>query len=369
MRRFPDWQLFVTVLSEAHSASEVMWHAVDAQHPLTAYDPAAGGRLLRVFQAMDRSLAAMLRTLRRDDTVFVFSLDGMRASHGDLPSIVLLPELLHRERFGTVLLRDPDQLAWRRAGYPPLVPRRGAPWRHDLDRRLVVSNLSRRQRLQRLPIYESARSTATGRRLLERVKRTRLGALGVPIPAESDASPVARAAERQHLDAILFAGIYRPYWARMRAFALPSFGDGYLRINVRGRERDGRVGLDEFDDERRALDALVRSIRDPRSGLPVSDGIDWITGSSAAVLAARPYADGVVRWTRPVDAFEVPGLGMIGPFPLHRTGTHADPGFLWASGPGIEPGRHPNGPALDLPPMILAALDQRSPASAGTPTG
>ena len=60
--------------------------------------------------------------------------------------------------------------------------------------------------------------------------------------------PDERERARLRLDTILFAGNYRPYWPRMRSFALPSFGDAYLRVNVAGRERDGRVAVDDYDE-------------------------------------------------------------------------------------------------------------------------
>ena len=120
MRRFPDWQLFLSVMSEAHSASEIMWHAIAADHPLATFDSGARSRLVRVFRALDEAIGHIADHAPHDATIVVFSLDGMRSSHGDLPSIVLLPELLHRRRFGTRRLRDPDQagLATRRTARP-----------------------------------------------------------------------------------------------------------------------------------------------------------------------------------------------------------------------------------------------------------
>jgi hypothetical protein len=76
--------------------------------------------------------------------------------------------------------------------------------------------------------------------------------------------------------------------------------------------------------------------------------------------------DGIVRWTGPIDAFEHPTLGTIGPFALHRTGTHADGGFVWIAGPGIEPGDGADRSVLDLPPTILRAVD---PDAALPPAG
>ena len=367
MQRFPDWQLFVMVMSESHSASEMMWHGLDPYHPLADYDPEARARLTRVFQAMDRALATMLRVLRPDDTIFVFSLDGIRSSHGDLPSIVLLPELMHRDQIGTPLLHDPDQAAWRRAGCPPLIPRRGSLWRHELDRSLVHQPpRSQVQRLQRTRAYEAARGTPPGRWVVERLKHTPIGAFGIPILPESDERPEAMEAKRDRADEMLFLGNYQPYWHRMRSFVLPTFGDAYLRINLRGRERDGRVAVEEYDDERRRLDALVHACRDARTGEPVAEDVQWLDTLAASDRDDRQYADGVVHWRHPTDAFEHPDLGMVGPFPLHRTGTHHETGFVWAAGPGVMPGDRDDRPVVDLAPTILHALD---PDAALPPSG
>ena len=191
----------------------------------------------------------------------------------------------------------------------------------------------------------TARGTGRpGRRIVETVKRAPLGVLGIPIPRESDASPAEMARWRQGLDDILFIGNYAGYRSRMRTFVLPSFGDGFLRINLEGRERDGLVAIADYDAERRAVDALIGVCRDPRTGAPVAGGIEWFDASTALDPARRPYADGVVAWTHPTDAFEHPIVGTIGPFPLHRTGVHHDVGFLWEAGPTTSPGALTNDP-------------------------
>lgn len=369
MERFPDWSFFATVMSEPHSASEIMWHAMDPSHPLATYDPNARARLVRVFRGIDDALGRLLDTMPEDASLFVFSLDGMRTSHGDLGSIVLLPELMHRRRFGRPLLRDPDQDAWRKAGCPPLVPARGRPWRHDLDDRLVDPGpRSWRQRIQRMPGYEAARLTPPGRRLVERVKGTRLGALGIGIPPESNEAPAVMSSARERADDMLFIGNYQPYRSQMRAFALPTFGDGYLRLNLVGREREGTVSIHEYDAERRAMDALVTACRDARTGEPVVEAIQWLSAQDALDPEGRRYADGIIEWARPTDAFDHPDVGTIGPFPLHRTGTHQGVGFLWASGPGIAAGDLEERSALDLPPTILRLLDRQAPPPpAGVP--
>jgi hypothetical protein len=161
---------------------------------------------------------------------------------------------------------------------------------------------------------------------------------------------------------MLFLGHYQRFWRDMPTFALPTFGDAYLRLNVIGRERHGQVSPAEYDDARRTVDALVAACRDPRTGQSVTDGVEWLEARGAGPAPDRPYADGIVRWTRPTDAFEHPDLGTIGPFPLHRTGVHTGTGFMWAAGPGIDAAMLPGRSVLDLPPTILQAIGQSTPA-------
>jgi len=367
MTRFADWQLFTVVFSEAHSASEMMWHSVDPDHPLAAYDPQALGRLERTFIAIDRAVGAIASSLRPDDTLFLFSLDGMQSSHGDLSSIVLMPELLHRAHFGTPFIEGRDPGAWRHSGFPPVVPRRGVTWRHELDRRLVGAPApSWRDRAQRSRSYTALRLTPPGRAVVERIKGAPLGALGIPIPPESEEDAATIESRHGRADELLFLGNYRPFRSQMRSFVLPSFGDGYLRINLRGRERDGRVAISEYDEERRRLDALVLACRNPRTGHLVADEIEWFDAATALDPERRPYADGIVHWNEPTDAFEHPDIGLIGPFPLHRTGIHAARGFVWASGPEIQPGVSDDRPVLDLAPTILCSAD---PSASLPPSG
>ena len=75
-----------------------------------------------------------------------------------------------------------------------------------------------------------------------------------------------------------------------------------------------------------------------------------------------------MHWTHPADAFEHPELGMIGPFPMHRTGAHHEIGFLWVAGPNVTPGIRDERSVLDLVPTILYAVDpSATPPPSGTP--
>ncbi len=358
--RFP-WELFVTVMSETHSLSEFGWHGIDHEHPLAARRGAHAAALMqRMFRAVDGAIGAIAAGAPSDAVVLVFSLDGIKSSHGDLPSIVLLPELLHRAQFGVPIVRDPDQDAWRAAGYPPVIARSGRPWRPDLDDRLVdrVTSTGLRAGVRKLPGFEKARESRAVRSVLARLRHTHDGALGLPIQREYRDGTAEAERFRESTARMLFVGHYQPYWSRMPAFVLPSFGDGYVRVNLAGRERDGIVARDDYDSALTDVEAIVGACRNPRTGRPVVFDIERVEGDP---FERDRYADLVIRWTEPIDAFEHPEVGTIGPFPLHRTGTHEDGGFLWMTGNGITPGDRGSASVLDLPPTVLALLGRRAP--------
>jgi predicted AlkP superfamily phosphohydrolase/phosphomutase len=361
-----DWDLMLTVMSESHSASEVMWHAVDGEHPLYPYDADARARLERVFGAIDDAIGAIVDSAPPDAAIVVFSLDGMRTNDGDLPSMVLLPELMHRLHFGRGLVRDVDVDAWRRAGCPPVIPPRGRPWRHDLDARLVAP--PRRPWTQVVPGYQALRRTTLGRRMLERMKGQTLGALGVPIPAESPLAPEALDGRRESVDSVQFIDNYRPDRHAMRAFALPTFADSYVRINLAGRDAHGVVPIDEFEAELSSVEAMIRACRDVRTGAPIADRIERIAPDDPFGVRADRYGDLHIEWSGPTDAIEHPDVGTIGPFPFNRTGAHHELGFAWLSGVGLEPAILERRPVRDLPPTLVRLLDDRAPLPpAGVP--
>ena len=367
MRRFPDWELFLSVMSESHSASEIMWQAVASDHPLARFDGRARGRLERVFGAIDAAIGRIVDQAPPDATIVVFSLDGMRGSHGDLPSIVLLPELMHRMHFGSPKLTDLDVDQWRAASCPPVVPARGRPWRLTMDARLV--DPPSHPWTQRLPGYQSARLTAPGRRLLEILKRQRLGAFGIEIPPESTDDPATLEVQLGPADSILFIDNYQSHRHEMRAFVLPTFGDAYIRINLIGREANGVVPVEEFDAECAAVAEMITSCRDVRTGQPIASSIEVLPTDDPLDPSDDRYCDIFVTWSRPIDAIEHPTAGVVGPFPFNRTAAHDARGFAWVAGEGVKPGPVSQvHSVLDLPPTIVKLVDQNAALPpAGTP--
>jgi predicted AlkP superfamily phosphohydrolase/phosphomutase len=149
----------------------------------------------------------------------------------------------------------------------------------------------------------------------------------------------------------------------MKAFALPSFSEGYLRLNVRGRERDGVVDPADYRRTCDEIEALLRQVRNPRTGSPMVRKVVRCRASVDERDPKMPDPDLVVLWTpEAADVVDTP-VGRIGPAPFRRTGSHVERGFLLASGSGIPLGLRVKEPhAIDLTPTILSMMAAPIPA-------
>ena len=74
----------------------------------------------------------------------------------------------------------------------------------------------------------------------------------------------------------------------MPAFALPSFYDGRIRLNLRGRERDGVVDPADYERVCDDIEQLLRECRDPRTGEPVLAAVERVAGDPFAIRAPTP---------------------------------------------------------------------------------
>jgi hypothetical protein len=151
---------------------------------------------------------------------------------------------------------------------------------------------------------------------------------------------------------------YRPAWPRMRSFALPSYADGHVRINVAGRDKAGIVSPDEYDAECERVAKFLLDVTDARTGRPV---VREVLRTRAAALDADPRlpnADLIVAWNdQPVDVVDGPGVGRVGPFPYYRTGGHRHHGFLMIRGPGVPQGHTlDSAETVDFAPTMLDLL-------------
>ena len=347
--RLPDWELFLAVAGEAHGAIEGLWHGVDDGHPLHAHSSAAAAReaLLVIHRALDRMVGELIA--RADGAAIVaFAMGGMGPNYSDVPSMVLLPELLYRHAFGEPLLRIPAEWSSAPAGLPMLDgeerwSRASRAWVPEPDAEPGSAVSERLRSIARglpEPVKAPVRSFLKG-------FRSGLSAGAHGVPRTQPGQPAVR---------------YRRHWPRMRAFALPSFYDGRIRINLEGRERHGLVHPSRYDETCREIEELLRECRNPRTGEPMVEFIERASTRDPLKLSGSE-ADLIVVWRGVAAALEHPRLGLIGPVPLRRTGGHTGPhGVAYLAATGLEAGDYGVRSSFDVAPTIatLLGLEPRS---------
>jgi predicted AlkP superfamily phosphohydrolase/phosphomutase len=334
--RLPDWNLALVVVSEPHSAVEGLWHGVDPTHPLHQMPSAGPARegLLSVYRAVDR-LVGELAEAFPEAALVVFSMGGMGANHSDTASMVLLPELMYRHAFGRTLLRQPDD--WADTDAPPLLGER-QDWAEA-----IRANLDARR---------DGRFTA--RRALTRIGKTlRRGSVPRPEPPE-ESSP------QRSVD-WMPATLYRPHWSAMPAFALPSYYDGRIRINLDGRESAGCVPLSEYEAQCDRIESLLRECRDPATGCGVVEHVERV-GERAPLALCETESDVIVVWKGTFCALEHPTLGRVGPVPYRRPGGHTGPfGMAYVCNAGLKPGDRGIRSSFDVVPTLIELLGEPTP--------
>jgi hypothetical protein len=338
--RLPDWDLGLVVVSEPHSAIEGLWHGVDETHPLHGLPSAGPARdgLVAVYRAVDR-LVDELTGAFTDTAVVVFSMGGMGPNRSDVTSMVLLPELMYRHAFGQPFLRQPD--VWTAVSDigPQLGDQEG--WAEAVN-----ANLS-----PRLPL-QSARRVAA-RLLPEFVKCALRESVGR-----------YRCAEKQparHLISWMPATRYRHYWRWMPAFALPSFYDGRIRINLSGRERTGAVRVSQYETVCDEIEALLYECHDPATGKGAVDYIERTKDRDPLTLGPTE-SDLVVVWKGMACALDHPKLGRVGPIPFRRPGGHTGHfGMAYLYNAGIEAGDRGVRSSFDVVPTVVDLLGEPVP--------
>jgi predicted AlkP superfamily phosphohydrolase/phosphomutase len=90
-------------------------------------------------------------------------------------------------------------------------------------------------------------------------------------------------------------------WGRARAFAVPSDVQGYVRLNLRGRERDGIVDPRDADAVLTELAEGLLSFRD-EAGEPIIDAVERVSDVVDAGACRHQLPDLIVQWTRHANA-------------------------------------------------------------------
>jgi hypothetical protein len=356
--RFPDWDLALIGVSESHSVLEALWHGVDERHPLHHHSSsrAAGDGVHKVYQAIDR-LIGTLTVEFEDATILLFSMHGMGPNHSDVPSMVLLPELLHRYAFGRSFFVQPDSWTLAVDGLPILGEEDSwnvvTPDTRSMQRR-IRDQMVRRTREQAAK-FLSAHVKETMKRML----RGQNGERYSEGPRSPRGEPIVNR-RRTSLE-WMQAARYQPLWAKMPAFALPSYHDGQIRINLQGRERKGIVPLERYDVFCEEMMQILRDCRDPFHGQRAVDDIQRPNCGDPLGLAAS-RADIYVTWNENVLCLEHSDLGRVGPVPFLRTGGHTGHyGMAYLKTDLLGPGDYGTRSSFDVVPTLFRLLNERLP--------
>jgi predicted AlkP superfamily phosphohydrolase/phosphomutase len=162
-------------------------------------------------------------------------------------------------------------------------------------------------------------------------------------------------------------------WVAAPAFSLIADIQGYIRINLRGREAGGMV--EPGEDYDRLCTAIANGFStfvDADTGEPVVESVMRIDQLFSQARRRNNLPDLVVRWAASPAAnhreivssqygsipWPTPGRNPDG-----RSGDHCAEGFLLAAGHAIEPGsRIAEAHILQLAPTVCTLLDVPKPA-------
>ena len=285
LRRYHP-RVFVSVFGESHVAGHYFWRFTDPYHPDHHKHPQANYALFDVYAALDRAVGEVFDTYSQQANCFVFSGHGMTA---DYHPYFIVDELLCRMG---LTIRGPSATA-----------------------------------------SQSAASGQLPRALMRTI-------------SEAMPQPIKRFANRYVLSAgareyfMLLKTLHGIDFSRTQAFALPTDLQGFIRLNLQGREPEGVVSpqhyemlcdtiVQEFQTLRDASthEPVVETVFRTRSIYPDADNLDLLP-------------DLCVLWknTRPVSQIDSPRYGA---FEVHqnsyeRSGNHRLEGFWFAAGPDID---------------------------------
>jgi predicted AlkP superfamily phosphohydrolase/phosphomutase len=330
-QRLPDWDLGVVVISESHSAIEPLWHGVDPNHPLHAVPsaPLAAAALRKVYSAID-DLIGDLSLAFPDAALVLVAMHGMGQNDSDVPAMALLPELLYRLAFGSAYMRPVECPEFLPDGTPLIGE--DAHWGDLLSQ--AVPNPKARLKFHERVARRIKRMVANG-------KPSR-NVVNVNSNVDLNWMPAAR---------------YSSSWPKMSAFALPSFYDGRVRINVIGREARGKVRASEYAETCQHIREVVSECRNLLNGKPVVSEVYCPKQNPNDV--GPDEADVYIVWEGAPLGLSHPRLGNIGPLPYLRTGGHTGKyGFLSIVGDDIPAGQHGVASSFDVVPTIIELLGQ-----------
>jgi predicted AlkP superfamily phosphohydrolase/phosphomutase len=303
------WDLFLLAIGATHRGGHRLWDPTAIKDDAPVEPGLFENALRRVYKTCDAAVGRLIESLDEPTTVFVFSLHGMGPN---TCRTEILPEML-----SLVLSRGRGQEGPRQqpALLKRLRDRIPTSWRHRVK--------------SSLPAGLQDALTAFWR----------LGGVD---------------------------------WSKTPAVSLVADLQGYVRVNLRGRERDGIVEPGkQYDELCEQIGEGLRTFRDADTGRPVVHRVERIDKLFTQGRRLSYLPDLVIQWDpTPVAAhrmLEADRFGTVAwPTPgrnfTGRSGNHRPQGFLLAAGPGITPGSDvESAGVLDLAPSALARLGLEPP--------
>ncbi|MEO0836595.1 MAG: nucleotide pyrophosphatase [Cyanobacteria bacterium J06642_3] len=309
------WDLFLMVFGETHTVGHDLYNYSQADHPLYPHLSRNGTKpdpVLSVYQQVDTAIGEILAEAPADANVLCFSAHGMAANFTDLLSMAVLPELMYRYHYGK------SAIASGKLGSDPAAtvtkPIRNS-WPGEIWSQVYEPNP-----------WKKLFHTWTHKKFLRDSKH------GLLSPYSLLDEPIEQELAMGWMPSMW----YSPLWSEMKAFALPAFTNGHIRINLKGRERDGIVEPDKYHILCQELSEIIYDLKDARTGNKIVKQVVITRSDPLDNNPKLPDADIVILWQEPItDVVDSQQLGRIGPLTHCRAGGHKSQGFLLTKGADI----------------------------------
>jgi len=329
-----DWDLFLTIFSEAHCVGHQCWYLHDPNHPL--HDPelarAVGDPIKDVYIAIDKAIANILNKVEADTHVIVLASHGM-GPHYD--GTFLLDKILNS-------LENPTENNSNSRKALSSIP---GHFGNQVNQFVhsILTELNYPHVRKKYP-----RTVVTIKWLRDQFPP----GVGLRKFIQKKINLMAREKQLTEIEKL----------RKRKYFKIPN-NDVYggIRINLAGREPDGVIGPGtEFEEICQSLTQDLLAFINIKTGEPlvrkVLRTIDLYQGKNVDHLP-----DLMVEWNRsaPVSSVFSPKTGEIhGEYLKCRTGDHKSEGLFFALGKSFKPGPIDRSVSImDFAPTIASLLE------------
>src|SRR5262249_42809815 len=312
-----DWDLFLVLFAESHPSGHYFWHFHDPSY-LTHPREAVGAlrhALREIYVALDRALGEILENIDDTTTVFLVSGDGMGPNYSGSP---ILAHLL-----GQMGLFNGNNAGDKSKAESSVGANKPNQRKTDLVttiRGMIPENV-------RIAITKTLLPRSVQERLSLRWKT---------------------------------AGIS---WSQTRAFLIENSNEGYIRVNLKGREPQGAVEPGkEYEELCEEIYQTVKTLINPANGALAARSV-YKSDEIYRGPCRSHMPDIIINWNDDarittellaakygLARSKEPGCAV----PPYYTGNHRPDAFMLSLGPGIPQGAVCEGTSiLDLAPTIL----------------